>query len=76
MGVGWDLSFLGLAEHLESGWDKPPETDTEWVKTGNYRSFVTGSSGGWRDASIGFGTEAEVAEGAAQRTTDAYTATA
>ena len=73
VGVGWDLSLLGLAEHLESGWDKPPETDTEWVKSDNYKAFVGGSSEGWRAASTAFGTDPEAAAGAAERTTAAYT---
>ncbi len=71
-GVGWDLSLLGLAEHLESGWDKPPETDTEWVKSDNYKQFVHGSSHGWRDASIAFGLDAEASREAADRTTAFY----
>lgn len=74
VGVGWDLSLLGLAEHLESGWNKPPETDTGWVGSGNYKAFVEGSSGGWHDAAIAFGEDAEAARGAAERTTAAYTA--
>jgi len=74
VGVGWDLSLLGFAEHLESGWDKPPETDTEWVASENYKDFVAGSSGGWRDAAIAGGEDAQVARGAAERTITAYSA--
>lgn len=74
VGVGWDLSFLGLAEHLESGWDKPPETDTEWTAGDNYKAFVAGSSGGWRDAAIASGEDAEAARTAAERTAGFYTA--
>ena len=59
--------FLGLAEHLESGWDKPPETDTEWTASDNYKAFVAGSSDGWRDAAIASGEDAEAARGAAER---------
>lgn len=73
VGVGWDLSFLGLAEHLEKGWDKPPETDTEWVKTDEYRSFVAASSAGWHDASVALGTDAEAAAAARDATTKFYT---
>lgn len=74
VGVGWDLSLLGLAEHLESGWDKPPETETEWIKSDNYKAFVAGSSDGWRAASVGFGTDPEAAREAAERTAGFYTA--
>lgn len=72
VGIGWDLSFLGLAEHLEHGWDKPPETDTEWVKSDNYKAFARASSIGWRDASIAYGTDAEAAAASADRTTQFY----
>jgi uncharacterized protein YndB with AHSA1/START domain len=72
VGVGWDLSFLGLAEHLENGWNKPPETDTEWTKSDNYKAFVAGSSGGWRDAAVASGEDAEAAREAADRTKAAY----
>lgn len=73
VGVGWDLSLLGLAEHLESGWDKPPETDTEWVRSENYKAFVAGSSAGWRDAAIASGDDADAATDAAARTAGFYT---
>lgn len=72
VGVGWDLSLLGLAEHLETGWDKPPETDTEWVKSDNYKAFARGSSTGWRDAAIAYGTDEAAATEAAGRTTGFY----
>lgn len=72
VGVGWDLSLLGLAEHVENGWNKPPETDTEWVKSDNYKSFARGSSTNWRDASIAYGTDAQAATEAGDRTTEFY----
>lgn len=72
VGVGWDLSLLGLAEHVESGWDKPPETDTEWTKTDNYKGFADASSDAWRDASIAFGTDPDAAKEAGDRTAHFY----
>jgi uncharacterized protein YndB with AHSA1/START domain len=72
VGVGWDLSFLGLAEHLETGWDKSPETDTEWTKTDNYMRFAQSSSDAWRDASIAYGTDPAAAGEAADRTARFY----
>ena len=72
VGVGWDLSFLGLAEHVENGWDKPPETDGEWTKTDNYMSFAQASSDAWRDASIAHGTDPAAATEAADRTAHFY----
>jgi len=72
-GVGWDLSFLGLAEHLETGWNKPPETDTEWTTGDNYQSFVAGSSEGWHAAALAFGDDPDAARKAADGTTAFYT---
>jgi uncharacterized protein YndB with AHSA1/START domain len=73
VGIGWDLSFLGLAEHIESGWAKPPETDTEWPGSENGKAFIGGSSEGWRAASVAFGTDADAAREAADRTYGFYT---
>jgi uncharacterized protein YndB with AHSA1/START domain len=75
VGVGWDLSLLGLAEHIETGHSVAPEASKEWLETANYRDFVAGSSGGWRAASMGYGTEPGAAEEAAERTTGFYTGT-
>jgi len=73
VGVGWDLSFLGLAEHIETGWDKPPETDTEWPASENGKAYIGASSEGWRDASVAFGTDPAAAKEAADRTFGFYT---
>ena len=73
VGVGWDLSLVGLAEHVERGWDKPPETETEWVKSDNYKAFVNASSIAWRDASVAYGTDSEAATEAGARTTAFFT---
>lgn len=73
VGVGWDLSLLGLAEHVENGWDKPPEADTEWPSSDNGKAFIGGSSDGWRAASVAFGTDPEAAREASERTAGFYT---
>lgn len=74
VGVGWDLSILGLAEHLENGFTVAPESNAAWLASENYKEFVGGSSAGWRDGSIAFGTDPEAAGQAGGRTTDFYTA--
>ena len=75
VGVGWDLSLLGLAEHIESGWDKPPETDTEWPGSENGKAYIGASNEGWRAASVAFGTDPDAAKEAADRTYGFYTGT-
>jgi uncharacterized protein YndB with AHSA1/START domain len=73
VGVGWDLSLLGLAEHLEHGFTKTPEMDTAWPVSDDGRAFIAGSSEGWLAASVAFGTEPSAAAAAAERTTAFYT---
>lgn len=73
VGVGWDLSLLGLALHLETGASVAPEASAEWTASDNYRDYARESSQGWRRASESFGTASEAAESAADRTTDFYT---
>lgn len=72
VGVGWDLGLLGLALHIESGLDKPPETDATFHTRPDGRAFIEGSSAGWGEASRHYGTDPAVAEGAAERTTAFY----
>lgn len=73
VGVGWDLSLLGLALHAETGWDKPPETDATFHMRPDGRAFIEGSSAAWGEASHAFGTDPEAARGAAERTRAFYT---
>ena len=73
VGVGWDLSILGLAVHLETGKSVAPEASKEWTSSDNYRDYVSASSKSWQDASAAFGTDAAAAAGAAERTTAFYT---
>lgn len=71
-GVGWDLSLLGLALHLATGADKPPE-GSEWERSDSAREFITGSSRRWADASVSAGTDEAAAREAEKRTTAFYT---
>lgn len=71
-GVGWDLGLLGLQTHVISGWSKPPEADTEWTQTEEYRNFVRRSSEGWREASVRAGNDPAIAGPAAANTTAFY----
>jgi uncharacterized protein YndB with AHSA1/START domain len=73
VGVGWDLSLVGLAEHLEAGRTMDHEEGEAWLRSENGKAFVAASSGGWAAASIAWGTDAEAAQAAAERTTAFYT---
>lgn len=73
VGVGWDLMLLGLAAHVEQGASVDHKEAEAWLTSDNGKAFVAGSSRGWGDASIAFGTPEEAARGAADRTTHFYT---
>jgi uncharacterized protein YndB with AHSA1/START domain len=70
-GVGWDLAFLGMAQHLGTDSDRPQEADG-WEKTDEGRRFITGASAGWAEASVEYGTPRAAAEAARDRTTAFY----
>lgn len=68
VGVGWDLTLLGLAEHLATGADvQVDETGPEVLDA------MRRSSASWGDAAVAAGTPRELAEAAAARTTAFYT---
>ena len=74
VGVGWDLGLNGLAVHIATGKAMNPAEGVAWLGSPDGKRFVTGSSNGWGEASIGAGMDRDAALGAAQRTTSAYTA--
>ena len=73
VGVGWDLSFLGLGLHLASGGARPPEADPAWMASDEAKAFMRESATGWAAAHIASGEDAEVARGMASRTAGFYT---
>lgn len=73
VGVGWDLTLLGLATHLADGRTLDPQESAAWVESDQGRQFMALSSQRWGQASIGAGTDAADAEAAAERTTAFYT---
>jgi uncharacterized protein YndB with AHSA1/START domain len=73
VGIGWDLSFLGLAIHLSSGAALDRQETTAWVASAGGRRFMSLSSQEWCDASVEAGADAAEAAAAAGRTTAAYT---
>ncbi len=72
LGVGWEMAALGLALHIAAPSALKPD-ELEFATSAEGRSFITGSSEGWAQAAIAAGTEPEVANAAAGRTTAFYT---
>jgi len=73
VGVGWDLSFLGLGLHLASGGAKPPENDPAWMASEEAKTFMRGSADAWAQAHIASGEDAETARRMAGATAKFYT---
>ena len=77
VGVGWDQALLGLSLYLAGGADLPDRSEVEaWQLSDEGRAFAGGSSERWAEASIAFGTDADEARAAAERTTQLYTTAA
>lgn len=77
VGVGWDLSLLGLAWHLETG--EPVQerfAEESWPLSDEGKTFATTSSDGWTAASIVYGTAEDAATRAGASTTAFYTGAA
>ena len=68
VGIGWELSLMGLAEHLLDPTVVPREI------VGDLSGYTADSSAAWAEASIAAGTDADAARAAAERCTEAYTA--
>jgi len=73
VGIGWDLSLLGLALYLTSGTALDPAQTQAWQDSDEAKDFMRSSSDAWCDADIAGGTPTDVARAAADRTTEAYT---
>jgi uncharacterized protein YndB with AHSA1/START domain len=73
VGVGWDMTLMGLDRHLASGAAVNPQEAMAWLGSPEGKDFVRRSSDDWCRASIAAGTEEGAAKAAAQRTTAAYT---
>jgi uncharacterized protein YndB with AHSA1/START domain len=73
VGVGWDLSFLGLGLHLAGAADQPPEADPAWGASDEGRAFMNGSADAWAAAHIASGEPPDVARRMAAETARFYT---
>jgi uncharacterized protein YndB with AHSA1/START domain len=75
VGVGWDMAFVGLAVHLESGQTSDPREVQAWAASDDGLRFMRDSSDAWYDAAVAAGEDPAEARAAANRTADAYTGT-
>jgi len=73
VGVGWDLTFMGLGRHLSTGATLDPKEGAAWPTTDEGKAFVRGSSDDWCRASIAAGTDEAAARSAASNTAKFYT---
>ncbi|KAF4464590.1 activator of Hsp90 ATPase 1 family [Fusarium albosuccineum] len=67
VGVGWEMSFAGLAYYLMG-----IKVGEEWFANKETREYLTRCSEGWREAAVRGGEDEIVARGAAERTTKFY----
>jgi uncharacterized protein YndB with AHSA1/START domain len=69
VGIGWELTLMGLAEHLADDTFTPPTPD----QLPDMSDFVKASSDTWAQADIAAGTDPKEAWAAAERCLAAYT---
>jgi uncharacterized protein YndB with AHSA1/START domain len=65
-GIGWELSLMGLAEHLQDPSIVPRE------EIGDLGEFVAGAGTAWGEAAIALGEDPALARPAAERCVAAY----
>jgi uncharacterized protein YndB with AHSA1/START domain len=73
-GVGWDLGFHGLAQHVadpQAAID--PEVAQAWLQSSEGKTFVRASGDAWGEAHVAAGEDPEAARAKAERTIAAYT---
>jgi uncharacterized protein YndB with AHSA1/START domain len=73
VGVGWDLTLMGLDEHLRSGAAVDTAAAMAWTTSEEGKEYLRRSSDDWARASVAAGTDAAAAAAAAARTTAFYT---
>ncbi|GAA3694340.1 SRPBCC domain-containing protein [Microlunatus aurantiacus] len=67
-GVGWDLSLLGLGQHLAGAPDVDPAQAEAWSLSQEGKAFSTGCADGWAQADIEAGADPETAREAGAAT--------
>lgn len=72
VGVGWDLSLLGLALYIDDP-TKPKVDENKFATSSEGKSFMIASGKDWGHAAIALGEETEQAINAAKQTISFYT---
>jgi hypothetical protein len=72
VGVGWELSFLGLDRYLDTGEAVAHEDAERWAGSAEGKAFARASAAAWADAHVAGGEREEVARAMAQRTAAFY----
>ena len=72
VGVGWDLTIMGLGRHLSTGIAVDPKEAEAWTASDEGKDFIRRSSDEWGRASIAAGTDETAARAATSRTTAFY----
>jgi uncharacterized protein YndB with AHSA1/START domain len=73
VGVGWDLTLMGLGRHLSSGSAVDHATAHKWMASEEGKEFMRASATAWAEAHIAGGENPDVARGMAARTAAFYT---
>jgi uncharacterized protein YndB with AHSA1/START domain len=73
VGVGWDLSLMGLGLHLDSGEAVDPAAAEAWSLSPDGTAFVTEAAQGWAAGAVAAGDPPEAARAAGERTIAFYT---
>ncbi|NIJ37054.1 uncharacterized protein YndB with AHSA1/START domain [Sphingopyxis panaciterrae] len=73
VGVGWDLSLMGLGWHIETGESNERFAEETWALGDEGKAFATWSSDAWTAASLAYGTDEAAARRAGASTTAFYT---
>ncbi len=73
VGIGWDLSFWGLALHLDSGATVDHDAVEAWSAGDDGRAFMSRCGDAWYDAEVAGGTDPVDARERADRTVAFFT---
>ncbi|MGC4106548.1 MAG: SRPBCC family protein [Thermomicrobiales bacterium] len=73
VGIGWDMSLLGLILHLDKAGTLAPEDAMGWMMSEDGLAFMTRSNELWAEADIANGEDAAKAQSAAANTITFYT---
>lgn len=71
-GVGWDLGFLGMGLHLDTGEAVDQQESHAWMASEEGKSFMRACAEAWGKAHIDSGEAPDVALAMAEKTAKAY----